>query len=291
MAEAEGLEAPVATEATPAEGVKSDAEQPEQVSQSVQEAEPDGTDESGTAYNAEAPEAVARRKEYRRRKDLEDERDQLLIAKAQAEERARLLEERVKEQAAKPAEPTQRVFSKAELRSAVQAGQITQDQADEYEERVLIPARVQETLQAERLKEKQVEPITRANNDIQAYLALAPELRDRNSQAFTNVAQTYRYLVENYNLPDNEVTQALAIQHSMGPLDALKAKKEAATLTRRNTPQTGLETPANGAAPRTQAIDLSKAPDHMQRIWNRTNTSQADREIEFRHWRERQQRA
>ncbi len=235
-----------------------------------------------------APEAVRARKEYRRRKDLEDERDQLLIAKAQAEERARLLEEQVK---AKPAEPAERIFSKAELRNAVIAGQITQDQADEYEERVLIPARVQETLKAERAKEKQFEPLTRAKSDIQEYLAVAPELRDRSSQTFTNVAQTYRFLVENYGLPDNEVTQALAIQHTLGPMEKLKAKAQAATLTRRNIPTPGVETVANGAGVKATVLDISKAPETMQKMWNRTGTSQADREKEFRYWRERQQRA
>lgn len=279
---------PEVTEQLPTEAEPTNAEP-------IQASEPDNQEVQGTESDTDglggtAPEAVRARKEYRRRKDLEDEREHLVIAKAQAEERARLLEERLKE---KPAveKPVERIFSKVELRQAVIAGQISQDQADEYEEKILIPHRVQETLHQERERERQHEPLNRARTDIQDYFAVAPELRDRNSQVFTNVAQTYRYLVENYGMPENEVTQALAIQHSMGPIDKLKAKAQTATLTRRNIPQSGMETVANGVAPRSNVIDLSKAPDHMQRMWSRTNTASADREKEFRYWQESQKRA
>jgi len=240
-------------------------------------AEPDG--EPGGA----SPEDIRARKEYRTRKTVEKELQSERIERIRLEERLRLLEQQAPQPQA-PAKP--RVYTLEEVQGALDEGKITHTQASAYLARVEAE-RVHDEREARAAAQLKVQaPIERATNEVNEYMALLPWTNDRASEEFKEVANTYYSLVNQYGMPDNIVTQRIAIERVAGSLDRIKARMASDRDTRRaRIDDAHSETPAGGPAP-SSANNLSKAPAHMVAVWNKTGLSEEKRKQEFAIWKQ-----
>lgn len=242
-------------------------------------AAPADDDEPG----GDSPEAIFARKQYREAKQARDEarrvRDEL--------EREKETRIRYEEQLRAKAEPEpKRVYTKAELDAAVLAGNIGQEDAEDY----LFAQRYAKLRAIERQAEAATKPLERAQSEINEYLKLEPALRDGNSEVRQKADDEVERLIE-YGYPRNAATKRQAIENVVGRIDTIRTRKETERATRGGVRPAPVDTSAGGnGSGGTGRVDLSAAPDKLQRMWNATGTSQADREDEYRHYLQRQKR-
>lgn len=112
-------------------------------------------------------------------------------------------------------------YTRAELKVAVDANQITQEQADDILDRQLkAEAKEEATREAlavvsERQKKERVE------TEIAKYRRLKPEVMERGSEVRQRVAEEYRSLVE-AGSPETEATELAALKVVLGPVEKLE---------------------------------------------------------------------
>jgi hypothetical protein len=117
-------------------------------------------------------------------------------------------------------------YSKAELKAAVAAEQISQDQMDDIWERQIKAEAVAEATKAA------TDAVTRkatqesVDGDIARYSQLAPEILDEGSDERKRVREEFTYLVSK-GQPRNVATELLAIRAVLGPLDKLERARSA----------------------------------------------------------------
>ena len=239
--------------------------------ENVTEREPGGDD----------PQAVRARKEYRARKAAQEALNRERMERVKVEERLKLLEE----QAAKPKAPAERIFTMAEINAAAAEGKIDRATADRYIEEVIFPHKANALLEKREQETRQLEPLQRAQADIQEYLKWKPSLNDTSSQDFARVATKYNELVA-MGSPADVRTQRIAVEMVHGDLTTLKRKADIAAAGHQ---VRTMPTDPGGGGTRTPSatVDITKAPAHMVEVWNKTGLSQAEREREFKYWASR----
>lgn len=117
-------------------------------------------------------------------------------------------------------------FTRAELKAAVAAGQVTQDQADDIWSKQVendLTAKAVAAAREDSSRRTQTEQI---DLDLTEYKRLAPELRDKSSDTFDRVREEFQYLVRRGS-PNNLATELAAIRAVLGPLDKLEKAKSA----------------------------------------------------------------
>jgi hypothetical protein len=125
-----------------------------------------------------------------------------------------------------PAKEAPKVYSKAELKAAVDGAQITQEQADEiwgrqFETQITEKVRneTREAVAADKAKE-------RIDADLAQYKRLAPEILDQGSDEREQIVTRFKRMVSN-GLPNNLATELAAIEAVLGPLDKLERARGA----------------------------------------------------------------
>lgn len=221
-----------------------------------------------------SPQEIRARKEYRARRGLEKQLESERIERVRVEERLRALEEY---RPAAPAAPAEREYTAEEVQTAIDAGQFTVAQAAEYFAEV----------KAKRLQAQAVqvaaaaEPFKRAVTEVNEYIAHLPWTKDQTSPEFKQVKAEYQSLVRDFGYADDIRTQLVAIKQVAGPLEKIKQRMQVATQTRQARAATAhSETPAGGNVPR-KTDDIANAPESMKRVWDRTNTTPAQRAKEW----------
>lgn len=119
-----------------------------------------------------------------------------------------------------------KTYTKAELKAAVEAGQITQEQADDawdqQRETQIREAARTEALNAVTAKSTK----ERIDGDIESYKRLKPEIMESGSDIRTKVEAEFQYLVRELGEPGSGPgvlkTQLKAIRAVLGPLDRLE---------------------------------------------------------------------
>lgn len=124
-----------------------------------------------------------------------------------------------------PAQDPKR-YTRAELKAAVEARQITEEQSDEiWAKQVKDEAREEAVAAAdEHVTQKQAKE--RIDADLAEYKRLAPEIMDTSSTERAEILTRYQKMVRN-GLPGNVATELAAIEAVMGPLDKLKRARSA----------------------------------------------------------------
>jgi hypothetical protein len=210
------------------------------------------------------PENAYQRQLYRDRKRLQDE---LAVEKAErirAEERAKTLEEVRRDKKAE--EP---VYSMAQIEKAVEKGSITREEAAVYIENVLWPKKLSDEFTKREQKVLQEAPLEKARKDIDKYMQLVPELSDKNSVEYRKVSDKVRELI-GYGHPAGPQTDRIAAEMVLGGLDKVKKRQELGdgNSSSRTMPiDNGSGTPPKPSG----KVDLSKAPESLQRVWQRNN--------------------
>ncbi len=117
------------------------------------------------------------------------------------------------------------VYSRAELKRAVEQGKISDDEMESIWEQQVekrIAAEVQKTTEntfGNASREAQV------SNQIAAYAEKLPDLRDKDSDAFRRVREEYDFLVSAGDPKDSLLTELKAIRAAFGPVDRIKRAK------------------------------------------------------------------
>lgn len=131
-----------------------------------------------------------------------------------------------KQQQQKPAVEQPQRYTRAQLKAAVDAGQITQEQADETWDR---QRDAETTAKAEAAALAAVKGSTtqeRINSDLSEYKRLKPEILDRGSETRAKIVDEYKYLVDTGS-PETVATELAAIRAVLGPLDKLQNASKA----------------------------------------------------------------
>ena len=238
-------------------------------------------DDPDTEPGGNTPQEIRARKEYRLRKRLENELFDLQQERAATNARLKTLEEVTKPQPAKARE-----YTNAELQAAVDAGTITNIEAADY----LAERRARQTadrvVTQERKRDDEASRQSMAQAQIDKYVEVAPWLNDKRASRRKPLEAEYVRLIDPngvYRLPDSTATEALLLEKVFGNVETFKAKSKLAT-TSRAAVDSHVESGAGGGGmppPRTDGkVDLSKMPKHLVEFWDRSSTSQKEREKE-----------
>lgn len=248
----------------------------------LEEGEPGG--EEGSAVYA--------RKEHRRRvqleKDLQAERE----ARIAAEARGKAMEEVAKKEPEEKKAETRRL-TPTEVRGAVEAGNASQAEADEYNTKTA-ELNALETLRKEREAESQQDRqkrvVDKIHADMTSYVTHVPELRDKESKEFRAVAKEFRRLVDEEGYEDSIRTELQASRLILGPLSKFQRQKEIDTATRdaqkydlHSETGAGGDSGDNGAGSGKPIVGI---PKHLVEYWDKTNTKPEDRKKEAIIWRQ-----
>jgi len=253
-------------------------EQPQVVPQVEEPGEetPQKEPEKEGVYDPRSPSAIYARKQYQRAKRAEEQLQAERLEKIRLEERLRALEEQKKEKV------EEQVFTAEQIEQAIETKAITRAQGMQ----LLARQEAKRLREEEQEKRQQNEPIERAKVEINEYMELIPELADKNSKEFTRAKIEYAKLIQ-LGHPADQRTERVALQLAHGSIEAIKKKAE---LKAAPPPPPVMPVDMGGAGNHQSngKLDINKAPAHLIAYWNRTHTSQADREDEFRRWQKRQ---
>jgi hypothetical protein len=151
-----------------------------------------------------------------------------------------------------------KVYTKADLKSAVDGGQITQEQADDIWDR---QREAQLTAKAE---EAAVQAVTgrtqkeRIDSEIESYKRLKPEIMEPGSDLRSKVAEEYKYLTS-LGQQANVATELAAIRAVVGPLEKLEKAASAA-----RAPESEQQGGASGEGKGNQAKTGKKMVDSLK---------------------------
>lgn len=117
-------------------------------------------------------------------------------------------------------------YSRVDLKAAVAAGQVTQDQADDIWAKQVKDEAREEAVAAAREDSSRRTQTEQIDRDLTAYKRLAPEIKDKTSDTFEKVRAEFQYMTRNGS-PNNLATELAAIRAVLGPLDKLEKAKSA----------------------------------------------------------------
>jgi hypothetical protein len=231
---------------------------------------------------------VRARKEYDRRKEAEADRDRLAREAELLEQRIQALEaEKNNNQQPIPANMTE-----AQIHEAYSAGRMDAATAERELERARINERdtfkkeildtVKQSMTAEQL-------VREANEEIEEFVKIYPDLKDKDSKLFGQVRSEYRRL-RSLNSPDNPLTEHLAVRTVLGSLD--RAKSDMARSVDdydRENRGTIVEPPAGSSRPSdnlpgTQDADLRKVSKIQRQYWDEQGYSMERQRELAKYW-------
>lgn len=156
---------------------------------------------------------------------------QFIAAVNSASRKAEALEAKVNEltakleaATAKPADAPKR-YTRAELKAAVEAGQISQDQADSQWD---LQTRQEADARAEQVARATVTAAERSkevNATIERYKAVAPEILDESHETRQSIRTEFNALVALGDDPRDVATQLKAIRMVLGPVEKLEKSR------------------------------------------------------------------
>jgi hypothetical protein len=150
-----------------------------------------------------------------------------------------------------------KVYTKAELKAGVEAGQISQEQADELWDRQ------RETQIRESAKREALDAVSehatkeRIDSDLAAYKRLKPEILELGSEVRQKVEEEFKALRKT-GLPNNLSTELAAIRAVVGPLEKLRKAAEAPRS------QEGEQQGGGGSEPKKGGGSSKKLVDHLK---------------------------
>ncbi len=163
---------------------------------------------------------VRARKEYDRRKQAEQDRDEALANQNAMEERLAALE-------ARPATAIQTPVAKlteSQVHEEFSAGRMDATTADREIERARIDEReayTNEIMNKVDQREQTKAEIKIANAEVEEFIKIYPDLKKKDSSLNTQVKAEYARL-RRLNSPDNPLTEHLAVRTVLGSLDRAK---------------------------------------------------------------------
>lgn len=105
-----------------------------------------------------------------------------------------------------------------ELLAKVDAGELTQAQADEQWQ-LQIESNVADQVE---IVVKNTANATKMQNELAKYEETVPELRDESSELYGRVAKEYAYMTGTLGMPDTTQTTIAALRATVGPVESLK---------------------------------------------------------------------
>lgn len=120
-----------------------------------------------------------------------------------------------------------KVYTRAELKAAVEASQISQDHADDIWARQVQNVATENATRAALDAVERKSQQERIETDLAQYKRLVPDLLDRTSDTFAKVREEFQDLVKNGS-PNSLTTERTAIRAVLGSLEKLQAAKAAA---------------------------------------------------------------
>jgi hypothetical protein len=257
------------------EKVEGETQQPD--TQVDEDREPGGDD----------PQAVRARKEYRARKRLETQYAEEERRRLIAETELRTLREAQRQQAQQQQQQDKpQKFTPQQVQAALDAGKISFAEASDYLAKLRAEETAEKYLKQERERNDSETRTARANASIDAYIKAAPWLTDKSDPRRTQLEDEHRKLTDPYGiyrLPEGPTVDLMVLERVLGPVDKLKGRADVSRFSREHSP-THSESGARGAG--TGSGDaggkglLDKMPKHFHDFWERTGTSQAEREKE-----------
>lgn len=235
----------------------------------------------------DSPEQIRARKEYRLRKKTE--------AALQAErEKAIALEARVNTLAevanreTKPPVKEQQRLSTDEAWAKVDTGEWTRGQASEY----IADTRYQEHRAKEKADERAVkeivEPFERAKKEAFEYIALVPGLKDHTHPKWKAIEAEVGRLINEDGVRTLIQAERSAMRTVLGPIEQIREKQKMEAIRAGGDAHTETRGAAGGGgSPAANKKDpFPDIPQFTKDLWERTNTSQKDREIEAKYYRD-----
>jgi len=239
-----------------------------------QAADATATDTKVEESKAEATEQVAETKEPHTLEPGGDRFKQVWSRAKQAEEKLRIerdariaaeakLETLKEVGVVKRDQPAaEKVFTWAELEKAIEEGRLTRAEALDYREKQVIREakdQARRELTAESQSRERTQTIAHQIDD---YVSLEPTLKDISSDLRQKVEREYQWLVSVHGEPAKDSVQYRAmelnaVKNVLGPVDALKRKRQSETMTResRETHMDTTDTSQRGTERRDDAED------------------------------------
>lgn len=185
--------------------------------------------DDGTGQGGGAPDGGSPKDEHGQQPKGEEfvPKTQFLAALHSANEKYSTLEaefRRLQEVQAKKAELPKR-YSRVELKAAVEAGQISQDDADSVIERQIREDAVAEAKGAALQAVSSASRKDRVDSEIARYKAAAPEIMDDGHETRQRIREEFSALLELGDDPKDVSTQLKAIRAVLGPVDRLERSR------------------------------------------------------------------
>ena len=270
-------------EAAQASAAAAEAEKAAQVEgegQDLEEKEPGG----------DSPEQIRARKEYRARKKAETELQRAREEKIALEARVQTLQEVATRKVEQPPVAEKKRLTGAEAWAKFDSQEWTRDQVTDY----IADTRYLENRTKEKAEERAVkeilDPIEDAQKEAFEYVELDPRLKNGTHPKFPEILKNYAF----YRKEDPKRTQIqaerLAMRQVLGPLAEFKENLKVTSA--RASGDHHMETGGGGGGDfhGKKTDKFSDIPQFTKDLWQRTNTSEKDREIEAKYYRENQDR-
>ena len=134
------------------------------------------------------------------------------------------LQARVEAKTAAPPEKPEKVFTRAELKSLVAEGKISEEASDAYWEKQIIETATRKATEGARTAVTEQERATTTAKVLKEYRTLVPAAWDPGSKEREKVANEFRALRE-LGFPDDPTTEAAALRAAFGDPEAIKASR------------------------------------------------------------------
>lgn len=178
-----------------------------------------------------------------------------------------------------PAPAAAKVFSRAQLRAAVQEGQIDDDQMEEIWARQQREMGTRETLSAIDARENKRTVESRVETGKSQYMEAFPDLLNRDSETWKRVKREYDFLIK-VGDADNPTTELKALRAALGPVERIRER----TSRLRETPR---ETGSHGSGGGRPVDIFNRIPvkyrSHYKRMYEEGRMKLADIEKDLKY--------
>lgn len=241
----------------------------------------------------DSPEQIRARKEYRLRKKteaaLQVEREKVIALDA----RVNTLRE-VAEKVAKPPVKEEQRLTSAEAWGKVDSGEWTREAATEYiaDSRFLLhSAKQKEEEQQDRAVREVVATVEKAKKEAFEYVALVPSLKTQSHPRWGEIVTEVNRLLSEGGVGTRFQAEREALRKILGPIEQIRERQKMETVRASGDSHTETRGAAGGAgAPPNKKDPFPDIPQFTKDLWDKTNTSQKDREIEAKYYREEKAR-
>ena len=239
----------------------------------------------------DSPQEIRARKEYRLRKKIEaeaqTEREKVIALEARVQTLQEVVERKPQ---TTPVAPPARLTS-AEAWQKVDTGEWNRESASEYIADTRYLANRSQEQQEDKAVREILGPVEEAKKEALEYVKLIPSLATKAHPKWGEILQS----IEFYRREDPRRTQVqaerLALREVLGPIDRVRENLRVSVA--RPSGDHHMETRGGGGFGDRSGKGTDKyadIPQFTKDLWERTNTSQKDREIEAKYFRENQNR-